>query len=172
MPHRQQQAIERRAGGDVALPEIARYMILSLAVCGLAANSRDCDMPHRRVGLGAMPMAFTGLDVHDITYLDLMLLVLGRHHAGTRGHDQDLIAGVRMPPGSAASAEVHHAAVIVRRVAGLDNGLTRAGNRSRPPFDPLGAFHWDVRYVFKRDHLHDDPPSCRGAQGSRNPPAT
>src|SRR6516165_1633098 len=80
------------AGGDVALREIARYMISSLAVCGLAANGRDCDMPHRRVGLGAMPMAFTGLDVHDITYLDLMLLVLGRHHAGARGHDQDLIA--------------------------------------------------------------------------------
>ena len=53
----------------------------------LDCNECDRDMPHRRIGLGAMPMAFTGLDMHDITHVDLTLLVLVCHHAGARGHD-------------------------------------------------------------------------------------
>jgi hypothetical protein len=61
-----------------------------------------------------------------------------------------------MPARRAALAEVHDAAVVVRGIAGLDDGLTRPGNRPGPAFDPLGAFHWDIWYVFKRDHLHDD----------------
>ncbi len=81
-------------------------------------------MPHRRIGLGAMPMAFAGLDVHDITQINLTLFMLRRHHAGARGHDQYLVAGMRMPSRGAPLAEVHHAAVVVRGVAGLNDGLT------------------------------------------------
>jgi hypothetical protein len=29
-------------------------------------------VPHRRIGLGAMPMAFTGLDVHDVARMTLL----------------------------------------------------------------------------------------------------
>jgi hypothetical protein len=61
-----------------------------------------------------------------------------------------------MPARGAALAEVHDATVVVRGIPGLDDRLTRPGNRSGPSFDPLGAFHWDIRYVFERDHLHDD----------------
>src|SRR6266446_6433892 len=99
---------------------------------GLTANCRDRDMPHRRIGLGAMPMAFAGLDVHDIA-VDLALIMLRRHHPGARGHDQDLVAVMGMPSGRATLAEVHHAAVIVRRIPGLNDDLTRPGNRSCPP---------------------------------------
>jgi hypothetical protein len=60
-------------------------------VCGLAANRCDRDMPHRGICLGAMPMALAGLDMHDIADIDLALLVLVRHHAGARGHDQHLL---------------------------------------------------------------------------------
>ena len=90
---------------------------------GLAADGCDCDVPHRRIGLGAMPMAFTGLDMHDIADVDFTLLVLVRHHAGARGHDQHLVAVMRMPTGGATLAEVHHAAVIIRGVPRLDDGL-------------------------------------------------
>ena len=93
-------------------------------VCRLTADERDRDVPHRRVGLSAMPMAFTGLDVHDVAHVDLTLFMLRRHHAGARGHDQDLVAGVRMSTRGAPLAEVHHAAVIVRGVSGLNDGLT------------------------------------------------
>src|SRR6266851_5556590 len=91
---------------------------------GLTADGRDRDMPHRRVSLGAMPMTFTGLDMRDIADIDLMLFMLRCHHAGARGHDQDLVAGMRMPSRGATLAEVHHAAVIVRGVPRLNDGLT------------------------------------------------
>jgi hypothetical protein len=48
-------------------------------------------MPHRRIGLGAMPMAFTGLDMDNITHIDLVLFMLGCDHAGARGDDQHLV---------------------------------------------------------------------------------
>src|SRR6266404_4039620 len=124
---------------------------------GLAADGGDRDMPHRRVGLGAMPMALTGLDVHDITHIDLTLLPLVCHHAGARGHDQHLVAVMGVPSRGATLAEVHDAAVVVRRVPWLDDGLPRPSNRPGPPFDPFGsAFRWNIRYVFERDDLHDD----------------
>src|SRR6266852_7151152 len=132
----------------------------ALSPAGLTADGRDRDVSHRRVGLGAMPMAFAGLDVHDVTDVDLMLFVLRRHHAGARGHHQDLVTGVRMPSRGAALAEVHDAAVVVRGVPGLDDGLTRPGDRPGPAFDRRSAFHRDIRYVFKRDHLHRLSPSC------------
>jgi hypothetical protein len=47
-------------------------------------------MPHRGIGLGAMPMAFICLDMHDITDIDLTLFMLRCHHVGARGHDQHL----------------------------------------------------------------------------------
>src|SRR5712692_3011940 len=102
----------------------ARVRFSKLTVCGLAANECDRDMPHRRIGLGAMPMALTGLDMHEITHVDLTLFMLRCHHAGARGHDQQLVASMRMPSCGAPLAEVHHAAVIVRGVAGLNDGLT------------------------------------------------
>src|SRR5207244_10090554 len=126
---------------------------------GLAADGGNRVMPHRRVGLGAMPMALAGLDVYDITDIDLTLLALVCHHAGARGHDQHLVAVMGVPSCGAALAEVHHAAIVVRRVPWLDDGLTRPGNGPGPPFYPLGsAFRRNIRYVFERDHLHDDPP--------------
>src|SRR5271169_5211711 len=94
-----------------------------LSVCGLAANGCDRDMPHRRIGLGAMPMTFTGLDMHDIADVDLALFMLVCHHAGPGGHDQHLVAVMRMPSCGATLAEVHHAAVIIRGVPGLNDGL-------------------------------------------------
>src|SRR6266851_1704058 len=133
-----------------------------LSKAGLAADRRNRDMAHRRIGFGAMPMALAGLDVHDIADIDLALVMLGCDHSRARGHDQDLVAGMGMPTGGATLAEVHHAAIIVRRVPRLDNGLTRPGNRSGPPFDRRCAFHRDVRDVFKCDHLHDDPPHADG----------
>jgi hypothetical protein len=43
-------------------------------VCGLTASEGDRDMPHRRIGLSAMPMALTGLDMRDIAHVDLGIL--------------------------------------------------------------------------------------------------
>src|SRR6266481_4577871 len=104
-------------------------------------------MSHRGIDLGAMPMPFAGLDMHDVAHIYLALFMLRRHYAGARGHDQDLVAGMRMPTRGATLADVHHAAVIVRRVPRLNDRLTCPGNRSCPPFDRLSAFHWDLRYV-------------------------
>jgi hypothetical protein len=129
-PYRRKAAIHGRDGGDRTLREIACSYNVScsttsrLTVCGLTANGCNRDMPHRRVRLGAMPMAFTGLDMHDITDIDLALFVLRCHHAGARGHDQDLVAVMRMPSRGAALAEVYHAAVIIRRVPGRNDRLT------------------------------------------------
>jgi hypothetical protein len=39
----------------------------NLSMRCLTADECDRDMPHRRTGPSAMPMAFTGLDVYDIT---------------------------------------------------------------------------------------------------------
>src|SRR6516165_6154108 len=129
-----------------------------LSPSGLAADQGDRDVPHRRVGLGAVPMALPGLDMRDIADIDLAPFVLGCHDAGARGHDQHLVAIVGMPSSGATLAEVHHAAVIVCGIPGLDDGLTGPSNGPRPPFDPLGsAFGRDVWYVFQRDYLHDDP---------------
>ena len=44
----------------------------ALSPAGLTADGRDRDVPHRRIGLGAMPMAFTGLDVHDVARMTLL----------------------------------------------------------------------------------------------------
>jgi hypothetical protein len=70
----------------------------NLPVCCLTAGECDRDVPHRRIGLGAMPMAFTSLDMDDVTDIDLPLLTLRCHHAGARGNDQHLVAVMGMPP--------------------------------------------------------------------------
>src|SRR4029077_2472181 len=49
------------------------YGIRPLAPFGLAADRRDRDMAHRRVGLGAVPMPLASLDVHDVADVDLKL---------------------------------------------------------------------------------------------------
>jgi hypothetical protein len=56
--------------------------------------------------------------LHYITDVDLALFMLRCHHAGARGHDQQLVAAMRMPPGGATLAEVHDAAVIARGLPG------------------------------------------------------
>jgi hypothetical protein len=33
-------------------------------------------------------------------------------------------------------------------------------NRACVAFDRLGTFHWDLGYIFERDHLHDDSLLC------------
>src|SRR5262245_38138409 len=96
---------------------------LNLSPLGLTANERDRNVPHGRIGLGAMPMALASLDVCHIADVDLALLMLRRHDAGARSHDRDLVAIVDMPSCVAALAEVHHGAVVVLGVAGLDDGL-------------------------------------------------
>src|SRR4029077_11414928 len=118
------------------------------------------DVPHRRIGLGAVPVALAGLDVHDIADIDLLLLVLGRHHAGARGHHQDLVAAMGVPASRAALAEIHHASIVIRGIPRLDDGLARARHRPGPSFDPIGAFHRKIRDVLERDDLHDLSPSC------------
>src|SRR6516162_663366 len=61
-----------------------------------------------------------------------------------------------MPPRVAAPAEVHHGAVVVCGVAGLDNGLTSPKYRARPARGLLGStFGRDVWDVLKCDDLHD-----------------
>ena len=43
----------------------------NLSVGGLTADEGDRDVPHRRIGLSAMPMAFPGFDMDDVTDIDL-----------------------------------------------------------------------------------------------------
>jgi hypothetical protein len=81
-------------------------------------------MSHRPIGLGAMPMPFTGLDMHDITHINLTLFLFRRHHPRALGHDQNLVAVMCMPSRGATLAEVHHAAVIVRGLPWLNDSLT------------------------------------------------
>ena len=54
----------------------------NLSMRCLTADECDRDMPHRRIGPSAMPMAFAGLDVYDITQIDLALFILRCDHAG------------------------------------------------------------------------------------------
>src|SRR5215469_16954354 len=122
---------------------------------GFAADGGDRDVSHCRISLGAVPMALAGLYMHDIADIDLTLFALVRHHARARRHDQYLVAIMRMPARRAALAEVYDAAIVVRRVSGLDDGLARPGNGPGPPFDPVCTLYRDIRYVFERDHLHD-----------------
>jgi hypothetical protein len=122
----------------------------------LSAGECNGDVPHRRIGLRAMPMAFTRLDVHDITDINFAPFMLGGNDAGTGGYDQHLVAVMGMPSCGAALAEVHDAAVIVGRVSRLNDRLARPGNRACVPFDRLRTFHWGILHIFERDHLHDD----------------
>jgi hypothetical protein len=42
----------------------------ALSPGGLTADECDRDVPHCRIGLGAMPMPLAGLDLHDVTNSD------------------------------------------------------------------------------------------------------
>src|SRR5215207_10421199 len=139
----------------------------ALAPLGLAADRRDRDVAHRRVGLGAVPVALAGLDVHDVADIDLVLLVLVGHHARARRHDQDLVAGVGVPAGRAALAEIHDAAVVVLGLARLDDGLPRPLHGTGPPLDAFGALDRHIRDVFQRNDLHGVSPSL--ARQNRSP---
>ncbi|HJY48425.1 MAG TPA: hypothetical protein VJ349_07285 [Stellaceae bacterium] len=126
----------------------------------MTAGECDGDVPHRRIGLRAMPMAFTCLDVHDVTDIDFAPFMLG----GTMPAPEVTINTWSQlwvcHPRGAALAEVHNAAVIVGRVPRLNDRLARPGNRACVAFDRLGTFHWDLGYIFERDHLHDDSLLC------------
>src|SRR5438270_5224855 len=130
---------------------------------GLATDQRDRDVAHRRVGLGAVPMALAGLDVHDVADLDLALLVLVGDLAGARGHDEDLVAGMRVPAGRAALAEIDDAAVVIRGLAGLDNRLAGALDRSGPALDTGGGLDPPLRDVFQRDDFQGGPSPVDGS---------
>src|SRR5262245_23875011 len=120
-------------------------------------------------------MALTGLDVCHVADVDLALLMLGRHDAAARSHDQNLIAIVDMPPGVAAPAEVHHGAVVVLGLAGIDDGLASPKYWARPARGLLGrTFGRDVWDVLKRDNLHDARLHCshhRNERPNRRPVA-
>jgi hypothetical protein len=82
--------------------------------------------------------------MHDIADVDLALFMLVCDHAGARGHDQHLVAVMRMPSRGATLAEIHHAAVIIRRVPGVkmvcrdrETGPVYPSMRSAPS---IGAF--------------------------------
>src|ERR1700681_858191 len=79
-----------------------RHVVARLSPLGLTANECDRNVPHGRIGLGAMPMSLASLDVRHIANVDLALLMLRRHDAGAGSHDQDLIAIVDMPSRVAA----------------------------------------------------------------------
>src|SRR4051794_30588871 len=79
---------------------------LRSAPFGLAAGQCDRDVPHRRVGLGAVPVALAGLDMRDVADIDLALFVLVGDHAGAGHDDQQLVAIMRVPAGRAALAEI------------------------------------------------------------------
>ena len=85
------------------------------APLGLAAGQRDRDVPHRRVGLGAVPVAFAGLDMRDVADIDLALFALVGDHAGAGHDDQQLVAIMRVPAGRAALAEIDDAAIVIRQ---------------------------------------------------------
>src|SRR5579863_9973260 len=144
----------------------------ALAPLGLAADRGDGDVAHRRRRLGAVPVALAGLDVNDVADLDLLWhAALDRDHALARGHHQDLIAGVGVPAGGTALAEIDHAAIVVGRVARLDDRLARARYRPGPAFDAVRALDWQVGDVFQRADLHGvSPRGCLWGQINRNPP--
>ena len=149
-PHRACQ--RRRAAGCGGFRE-GRLDRHHLSPLGLTANERDRNVPHGRIGFGAMPMALASLDVRHITDVDLALLMLRRHDAGSRSHDQDLVAIVGMPSRVAALAEVHRVVLVHDR---LDDCLASPGYRARPACGLLGrTFGRDVWDVLKRDDLHD-----------------
>src|SRR5262249_60121448 len=132
-----------------------RRVMARLSPLSLTANERDRNVPHGRVGLGAMPMALTSLDVRHVADVDLALFMLRCHDAGARSHDQDLIAIVDMPSRVAAPTEIYHGAVVILGLAGLDNGLASSKYRACPARGLLGrTFGRDVGDVLKRDDLH------------------
>jgi hypothetical protein len=47
----------------------------------MTAHKRDRDVTHRGIRFGAMPVPLTRLDMHNITYIDLTLFMLGGDHA-------------------------------------------------------------------------------------------
>src|SRR5262245_48974875 len=75
------------------------------------------DMGERRVGRGAMPMLLLRWDVHDIAGGDDLLFRFRRDDALARGHEQDLIAAVRVHLVPGTRAEVDDAQIEI--LAGL-----------------------------------------------------
>src|ERR1700722_8239520 len=122
----------------------------------LAIRHSDGDVAHRGVSLGAVPVALTRLDVGDVTDLDLQSLGCRGDPSAAMGYDQDLIAIVNMPASITPLAEVHDAAVVIRRLAGLDDGLAGAMHGARISVRRFGrAWRGEYGDILQRNNLHD-----------------
>src|SRR5262249_1275880 len=100
-------------------------------------------MTHRRIRLGPVPMPLAGLDLHHVTDVDRNLLLFVCDIARAGGHDQDLVAIMRMPSRIAPLAKIHHTAVVIGGFSRRNDGLPGPGNGPRPPLSLLSrAFHW------------------------------
>src|SRR5215471_1735529 len=127
----------------------------SLAPGGVAPDRRDRDMRHGRIRLGPVPMPLTRLDLHDVTHLDLALLVFGRDIASAQGHDQELVAIMRMPSGITPLTKVHHTTVVVGGVPRGNDGLPRAGHGACPACRLLSsAFRGKQRKIVRGHNTH------------------
>jgi hypothetical protein len=139
----------------------------SLAVGGLTAGECDRDMPHRRIGLGAMPIAFT-----NITNIDLVLFMFGCDHAGARGHDQHLVTVMVCHPVVQPWLKLD-AAVMVGGVSGLNDGLR---DRETDPVYPTATrlFHHyqqpPVGRAFARTSRSASPTSTSKPRASKTSP--
>src|SRR5215472_3554614 len=83
-------------------------------------------MAHCGIGSGPVPVALTCLDVSNVANLDLASLGFCGDPPAARGDDEDLVAIVNVPTRVASLAGVHDAAIEIRCLSGLDDGLTGA----------------------------------------------
>ena len=96
--------------------------------------------------------------------LDIGAVAADARHAEALGYDGVLAAETKDDPYIVMAL----AAQATERV-GLATAVAIAFPRS-PMVTALSAFHWDIGYVFKRDHLHDDSLLVlTGVQSIRNP---
>src|SRR5688500_3591611 len=117
-------------------------------------------MGHRRVGPGAVPVALSGLDMHNIARDDLTFFFFRRDHTFSGRDDQDLIAVVHMPAGGRTGTKVNDVTAKVIRVPIADDRLARAAHRpTGPAGDRRSAVHRFFRYIVYFDNAHDEPPA-------------
>jgi hypothetical protein len=101
-------------------------------------------------------VTLTRFDVRDVPDLDLKSLGFRGDPSVARGDNKNLIAIVNMPARVASLAEVHDAAVEIRRLSWLNNGLAgtmyEAGISIRWFGRARSRKHWDI---LQRNDLHD-----------------